>query len=208
MKKLFLFLCCFPVVVFAQTNKFFVGGSLSISSSSYKSENSMTPYTSDVNSFTINPMAGYYLSPQLAIGLSAGYGTSQNRSTMSPTSTIKGHQFSIAPFVLYHFYSFGNFSLVGKGSIEYQSSFSKSESTPYYIDLTESYIYSSSSKTQLYSVSVAPGITYQINNHFRAETYLGYIGYSHEKEPDNNSKTNSFSLSLSNSLIFSLLYFF
>lgn len=191
MKKLVLILCMLPIVAFAQTDKLFVGGDISYYSIDQKMDNS-TLSGSNTDSFIFNPRVGYYLSPNLAIGLSCGYGSGSTNST-------KNHQVAVAPFALYHFYRSGNLSFVGYGSVGYRYYQSRS---------LEGGVYVLSDKTHMISVSVSPGITYDLNKHFRLETYLGSVNYYHTREFPVHMTTNTFSMSFSNSLSFGFLYFF
>lgn len=205
MKKIILLISCLPTLLFAQSNSFFVGGNLSLNSSheNEKTNTNLTS-TSDNTAFNFAPEIGYYLSSKVAIGIAGGYSYNRNKAAGQYISKQTLQKFMISPFVLYHFYTSGKFTFVGKGAVSYLNELSKQDE---HIEDASS-AYTIKNKTRALSLSASPGITYQVSRHFRIESYFGSLGYSFQKSPDIGEKTHGFNVWLSDGLSFGLHYCF
>lgn len=205
MKKIVLLISCLPTLLFAQSNSFFVGGSLSLNSS-HDNEKTITNLnsTTDNTSFNFAPEMGYYLSSRVAVGIEGGYAYSCNKNAVQYTTKQTQQKFMISPFVLYHFYTSGKFTLVGKGAVSYLNEVLKQDE---HIEDASS-AYTTKDRTRTLSISASPGVTYQVSRHFRIESYVGSLRYSYQKSPDRNEKAHGFNLWLSNGLSLGLHYCF
>jgi outer membrane protein len=205
MKKILLLISCLPTLLFAQSNSFFVGGSLSLNSS-HDNEKTLTNLnsTTDYTSFNFAPEMGYYLSSRVAVGIAGGYSYSRNKNAVQYTTKQTQQKFMISPFVLYHFYTSGKFTFVGKGALSYLNELSKQDE---HVENAAS-TYTIKNRTRTLLISASPGVTYQVSRHFRIESYFGSLGYKVQKFPDRDGKAHGFNLWLSDGLSFGLHYCF
>ncbi|RNI26887.1 outer membrane beta-barrel protein [Rufibacter latericius] len=202
MKKLFIaaVLCSTPIWAFAQDfGKTLISGSASYSSS--KTESNFSDDNQKNHRFAINPKVGFFVSPNWAMGLSAGY-----ESSTSPSPAIvlvngnyinllvdyDSHSYTAGPFVRYYKAMGNKAAFFGQASANYI--YVKSE----YEELPVNYI-STPSTNKGGEVNITPGFVFFPSNTIGLEFMMGTIGYSQMKYgtdgSDYSSKSNSFNAS-------------
>src|SRR5690606_17220279 len=123
----------------------FLSGSVGFSSES----------TGDVktNGFNITPSAGYFVSENIAVGLSLGYTSTKDEAPNR--EDIKYSEFGIGAFGRYYFTPANKFSLFGQLGVGSQNGKYEQGSTEV--------------KADGFNVAVAPGINYFVSEHFARE---------------------------------------
>lgn len=178
MKKLFLVGAFALSTVFAASaqdlqGKWFVGGNVSIDNSNNKSTLVKT------NGFEILPMAGTFISSDIAIGAKLGYATSKTKK--DGVQTDKSSDFVIAPFARKYWNISGGLHFFGQaalpisfGTTEYAKDMPKVNSTNF-------------------GVALAPGFDYIVNDWFSIETSFTIFSAGYESsKPKGGKSTNSF----------------
>ena len=146
----------------------------------------------------IRPQAAYFVSDNIAIGITIGYEISKLKQVVVENR----NELNIGAYGRYYFTPQNNFSFFVQGGFLYINR--NIENIP----LTGSSV---TSKISGFQIGAAPGINYFLSKHFAIETFVGILSYQTEK-PSNISdakSTNSFDLSLDISDInFGILYKF
>jgi outer membrane protein len=171
MKKL-LFTAAFAVLGLGLTNaqedddkKGFAKGDFYMSGAiGYASEK-----TGDVkaNTFEFSPSAGYFVSENIAVGVSVGIMTGKNEEP--GLLDVDTTQLNAGVFGRYYFTPGKAFSLFGHLEADYVNA--KVEQGPL------------ESKADGFAFGFAPGISYFVSNNFALEASVGVLGYSSTK-PD------------------------
>jgi hypothetical protein len=169
--------------------------------------------------FNVLPTVGYFVAPNLAVGLGIGYQTEKDTkisTTLFPTTTLvttnetKKPAFVVAPFVRKYWtlgdklYIFGQLAVpmtFGKTEIE-NTSVATSGST------TTTTTASSEAKYTQIGVTVKPGLDYFLNKNWSIEATIGEFGYNNYKPKEGDATNNyNFGLNLS-SVTFGVKYVF
>ncbi len=176
-----------------------LGGNFGFSTGKSKSSEN---YTSHQNSFTINPSFAKFTKSNQLCGIGVGYGYSrlQNKTPNNAQNSNSINQSLGVNVFSQRFYSIAKklyFTLNIPASVYYVYAKNTLESTNAIIE----------NKSNGYSlnVSVAPGLSYQLNNRWLFDAYLSNVinvGFSHSqsKTSNPNSKTKSDSFGISSSL--------
>ena len=178
MKKIVLTMvaACAALTMNAQM---YVGGSLNFNANTETTEATAAGVTvsSDdkTTSFGIAPEVGFKLADNMAVGVAVGFNMSNNEP--SSTKTVKGTDFSIAPYFRYTALTWGNLSLFADAQVTVSTGKETTELT------TTTGKVSSDDKTSGFSVAVVPGISYQLNDQINFVAKLGRgLGYFQTKE--------------------------
>ena len=167
MKKLFVsaaLILCLGMTAQAQEKKMWVGGHIGFMNEKVKDGNSET-------SFTVMPEFGYQLSNHWAIGIRGGYNQTEWKPQTGDKTKITG--FRVEPFARYTV-------LQGKiGGLFVDGVFSYGQ------DKNRTKV-----KTDVYGVSVRPGVSLNLSKCMVLTGSVGILGYTHEKTE--GVKTNTF----------------
>lgn len=182
MKKLLLsgFLvlsCLFMNAQEGLQGTWFAGGQLGFGSTKRNVTISGTDAERKINSFSISPLVGTFVSPDVAVGLAFGYENQKIKVAGEQTSKTNG--FIIQPFARKYWnisgglYFFGQAALpVSFGSEEGANSDSKINTTDIY-------------------VALAPGFDYVINSWLTVETSFTVLSAGYSSEKPKGGKTDS-----------------
>lgn len=179
MKKLFS-LAILALSAFSVSAQIWLGGSLGFDRTKEK-RSQLNNYTVEGTqySFDFSPEIGYNLSDKVAVALSLTYSHSSS-SDISVTNNSTGMQqtggflngatnsYSIAPYVRYYLTD-GRLRLFADGQVGFSTSH------------TQGYDYSSN----MLSVGVRPGLSFDVNDRLGLVCHVGYLGYSHDWSGDN-----------------------
>lgn len=193
MKKILLTMAVAVLTVAASAqSKFYVGGSLEYSSSSFDGK-----ILND--KFTLLPEVGYSLNDKMAIGVELGY-SSESKKSSNPVNTAGTLTFN--PYFRYTFFQLGKVAVFGDGmfSLALENNESRYDGGT-----------TNTSKYTTIGVFVKPGISYSLNDRFSLVAKFGdALGFSSRRSGDSGAKaTTSFSLlKLSNQLAFGFYYNF
>ena len=202
MKKRYLLLVsalCLTFQAFGQSGKFFIGGDVGFSTTSYS--NKGTGYPKSQYDFSLQPSIGYYLSDKLAIGTGLGFSVYGNTYNTNPQVTDATTNFSITPFVRYALIEVNNFSFIGQGSlgVGFGGSGSSTGGTT-----------TTGPSTFNFNFGISPGFQYKLNDKISLETFFGDIGLKYNSTtPKTGSKTSNtnFNFSLGSGLSLGFIYF-
>ncbi|MCX7986874.1 MAG: porin family protein [Bacteroidales bacterium] len=203
MKKITFFLMA-VLVSAAMSGQVFVGGSLGFSTSGSSETSGNTTVDGPTNtSLSINPMIGYYLNSQMAVGAELGLVFTSENNNATPTATkISGTYFSIRPFLRYHLVEMGPISVFGQGSLGI--AFGKSK-------IKTGNVTNDGAKTTALEIAVKPGISYKLTDQIAIEAFIGALSYSSTtvKQPnDDKEKSHELGLNLSSALNLGFVYKF
>lgn len=141
------------------------------------------------NAFTFSPRVGFFVNPNIAVGLALGYTSSTSDEYNSFYEDIverKVSAFEIGAFGRYYFTPASKFSIFGELGVGYVTA--KSE-----LNVPGS----GESKVNGFAVALAPGINYFVSNNFSLEATFGILGYTTMKpDADNAESTDTFSFGL------------
>jgi len=155
--------------------------------------------TGDVktNTFTFSPKAGYFVSENIAVGLSLAYTSTKDEAPgIDGTEETKTNSFGAGAFGRYYFTPASQFSIFGQLGAGFQS------------DKTETG--DVESKSNGFNVGLAPGVSYFVSEHFAIEATFGILGYNTSKpDADGAESTDEFNFGLNMSDInFGIVYKF
>lgn len=162
----------------------FITGNAGYESSKHEASNNSTT-VSEVkeNTFSIVPTFGYFVQPNLAVGLGVGYQTSTTEDVGimgAPTTKDTNSAFVVEPFVRKYWNVSSNFLLFGQLSIPMSFGTAKSEIQSNPAVVTEG-------KMNSFGIVVKPGIDFVIAPNWTIEATVGEFGYrSTTVEPKNN----------------------
>lgn len=153
--------------------------------------------TGDVktNTFTFSPKAGYFVSENIAVGLSLAYTSTKDEAPGTPETTT--NSFGLGAFGRYYFTPASQFSIFGQLGVGMQSDKTEVEGA-------------GEAKSNGFNVGVAPGISYFVSEHFALEATFGILGYNTSKpDADGAESTDEFNFGLNMSDInFGIVYKF
>lgn len=168
-----------------------------------------------LHEFDLSPTVGFNLSEKWEIGLQFSLGKDKSNTTEETVEKIDDlsqltvinyimatYKYSVQPFVRYNFYKTGIVTFFLDGSIGYQ--FNKQDNKLQHT--TESsnkdgmYSYNNTEyKTNIINVGIRPGVKFDVTDHFKLETHLGFVGYSHSSNPE--VKSDRFGINASSTTI-------
>lgn len=135
--------------------------------------------------FEIAPSAGYFVTENIAVGVSVGYLSSK---IDAGTADVKNSTFSVGAFGRYYFTPASKFSIFGQLGVNYLSY--DNEFDPETQTVGEF-------KGNGFGVKVAPGVSYFLAKNFAIEASFGVLGFETTKpDADGAEKTNSFDFGL------------
>lgn len=165
----------------------FISGSFNIGSSKYTNGNYKE------SSFSVAPSVGFFVTDNIAIGGTIGYGSSKITENEGDAD-IKVNALSVGAFGRYYTTPASKFSVFGQLGVAYTS-------TDY-----DALDY----KENGFDVVLSPGVSYFLNNNFAIEASWGALSYTNSKPDFDGAETsNSFEFGLDlNNINFGLLYKF
>ena len=186
---------------FAQPSagKIFIGGNLGLYTVVDKTK---TEGTTQINStdhyITVLPMAGYYLSEKMAVGIRTGIDIQIYKTPDAFMDKEVMSTFVINPFGRYYL-------IAGTGGLFAEASVYTG------IGSDKEYFEADSFKQNLltFSAGVSPGVYYYITSKLSLEAKFGWLGYETDVTKDGDTKeiTNFFGLSISpDTFTFGLTY--
>lgn len=180
MKKLFMLATLMAAATGMASAQMWVGGSVILSSNDSK-ENKIDRSASR---FAFNPTVGYDLNEKLSVAVSLSYNHQSNKTENEIySSSYHSNNFSISPFLRYHYMEWGKLRAFVDGGITYAIN----------------NVCNSDNDTQSIRPFIQPGFAYELNDRFAIETMFGNLSYTHSWA-DNDVYTNSLNLSLTNSI--------
>jgi hypothetical protein len=209
MKKLIVVFLLLPLAGMAQFNKgqVFLGGSMSVQNQYYSSTKTLN------NSFSILPTAGYFINEKWALGGSAGYSYSDQRSTNTNSlgsNSFKNSSFSISAgmFGRRYFAISERFFFVLEGNLNFRRSRSSGSSEQR--DVTGTVITTGSFNSPTYTIgaSVRPLFIFFPLPRWGLEAGLGSLSVSRQENLSDHTGVNSSSLSVSGTFAFGITYYF
>ncbi|WP_062062478.1 hypothetical protein [Aquimarina longa] len=157
-------------------NDIIVSGTFNYSNKNSKSfTNGEEKHSSKINSFTIVPEIGYFLSNNLLIGVRAGYITSTSKNKNSNTYNYKERSYKTSIIGRYYFTSKKRISFFVESEVGYQNTTFKSGSNDANI------LNSNNNKQENYSATLTSGINIFITNSLALTARIGKIGYTKSK---------------------------
>lgn len=178
MKKILMtMVAAFAAVSMNAQNDMYVGGSLGFSTTSYDGNNMG-------NTFKILPEVGMKLDENWGIGVVVGYSNTKRTKEATGTVDLNSNAFTIAPYVRYTAFTFGNVNIFADGIFQYVSGNDESAKAGSAVD----------NKYNTWGLAIQPGVAYNISDNFSLVAKFGsLVGYSSYK-PDGGEATNTFSL--------------
>lgn len=145
--------------------------------------------------FNVSPKAGYFVTNNIAVGLSVAYTNTKDDTDGSEVTT---NSFGVGAFGRYYFTPANKFSFFGQLGVGYQT------------DKTEVEGVDGEFKTNGFNVGVAPGVSYFLSKNIALEATFGILGYNTSKpDADGAESTDSFNIGLDMSDInFGIVYKF
>ncbi|MDQ0594056.1 outer membrane immunogenic protein [Chryseobacterium ginsenosidimutans] len=169
--------------------------------------------------FNVLPTVGYFVAPNLAVGLGIGYQTQKDTNitttqlggtTIVSTNEVKEPAFVVAPFVRKYWTLSDKLFIFGQLAVPMQ--FGKTEIENSTVATSGSTTSTSSTSTEAkytqVGVTVKPGLDYFLNKNWSIEATIGEFGYNNYKPKDGDATNNyNFGLNLS-SVTFGVKYVF
>jgi len=165
--------------------QYFAGGSIGFYVQNVNSESGDIDLNESKRfSTSFSPTAGVFLSDKFAIGLALNTRFSKQETGVDIKNTIKTTDFGLSPFVKYYAVKWNKISLYGKGTIRTMFSKTSNESG----DSVNNF------RSTSISLSVYPGLSYDISDKLQLHTSLNFMdfscGYSVSKNLDTDTKTS------------------
>ena len=132
--------------------------------------------------WSILPEVGYNLDDNWAVGAVLGYGESGKDDN-------KRKRFEISPYARYTAIKLNNINVFLDGTVSYVNNDN------------------AGAKTNVFGVGIKPGVAVNLDEKLSFVAHFGFLGYENSK-PKDGVATNTFGLSLDNSLAFGLYYNF
>ncbi len=168
--KRFIYFVLLVFISISANAQLFVGGHLGFS---YNGGSDKVGNTSvdapSTRIFNFSPMAGYYLTPKMAVGVKLNF-NSIKEETPDDETIEKTKTFGIAPFLRYHAITFNKISVFAQGGIGF--SFASSKTTVNGTSTDEP-------KTTSVGFGMSPGISYELNEHFMLETTINILSVNY-----------------------------
>jgi len=167
---LMLIVASFSAFAQLEKGKILFGGNLNVHA---ERPNNVYDYYLKSNVLGINPVWGYFVNDNLALGINGGY-------TYAYTKEIKfsSHNFLLGPMVRYYVKANGKFALFGQASLDFEVGRAKRA-------------WPSTRKTLTYAFNPAirPGFVYYPTSKIGLELLMGGISYKHETSETSERKS-------------------
>lgn len=216
MKKLLL---AGAVALFGLSNAQIAKGTTYLSGSVGYSQVETNNGNNKTENFNVLPTVGYFVAPNLAVGLGIGYQTQKDTNiattqiggtTIVSTNEVKEPAFVVAPFVRKYWTLSDKLFIFGQLAVPMQ--FGKTEVENNSVTTSGSTTITNSTSTEAkytqIGVTVKPGLDYFLNKNWSIEATIGEFGYNNFKPKDGDATNNyNFGLNLS-SVTFGVKYVF
>ncbi len=193
MKKL---LIASAVALFGLSNAQIAKGTVYLSGTAAYSSTEDNNDDTKTEDFRIIPTVGYFVAPNLAIGVGVGYASSSEKATYNDgfeKATLSA--FVVEPFVRKYWTLGDKLYIFGQLSVPMEFGNSKYEETENNTSFSDKVKYNS------FGVSVKPGLDYFLNKNWTIEATIGEFGYNTTKwdvEGAQNTNNFNFGLNLAN----------
>jgi len=132
------------------------------------------------NSFNISPKVGYFVTPNIALGVALGY--THGKEEAPETADIKSTELAVGVFGRYYATPANSFSVFGELGVDYIHS--KIEA------VTED-------NSNALRIALAPGVSYFISKNFALEAKFGILSYRTDNpDADGVQNTDQFNFGL------------
>ncbi|AZB28959.1 MULTISPECIES: outer membrane beta-barrel protein [Chryseobacterium] len=206
MKKL---LIASAVALFGLSNAQIAKGTVYLSGSVGYSQEESNNGNSKVENFNVLPTVGYFVAPNLAVGVGVGYQTKTTTdidtntfgaATIVDTDKVKKPAFVVEPFVR-KYWTLGE-KLYFFGQLAVPMQFGKTETEGSIVTTTGSTVTTTTTSTEAkytsIGVTVKPGLDYFLNKNWTIEATIGEFGYNNYKPKEGDATNNyNFGLNLS-----------
>ncbi len=174
MKK-FLVAVSLVFVAMTANAQLYLGGSLSFDVTADKDNNGNDLNT--ITSFGLSPEIGYYITDRFDIGIDLNISSLSNKDHPSNTKTTTT-AWGIAPYARYSFFQFGNFEVIGKGSV--------------FVAGGKRKVGSNETKLMTFGLNVTPIIAYNLTSNIALFTELDFVsfGFDRTKVKDGDAATH------------------
>lgn len=125
------------------------------------------------NSFEINPMVGFFVSDNIAIGGQIGYRS--DKSEVDGTTTSEESTLSIGAFGRYYATPANDFSIFGHLGVNY---FTTDHGDADF-------------KTNGFDIALRPGINYFLSDNFAIEATFGRLGFTSQKDDTDGAENQT-----------------
>ncbi|UZT98569.1 outer membrane beta-barrel protein [Chryseobacterium fluminis] len=207
------------VALFGLSNAQIAQGTVYLSGSVGYSQQETNNGNNKTENFNVLPTVGYFVAPNVAIGLGIGYQTQKDTNitttqlggtTIVTTNEVKEPAFVVAPFVRKYWTLSDKLFIFGQLAVPMQ--FGKTEIENSTVATTGATTSTNSTSTEAkytqVGVTVKPGLDYFLNKNWSIEATIGEFGYNNYKPKDGEATNNySFGLNLS-SVTFGVKYVF
>jgi len=207
------------VALFGLSNAQIAQGTVYLSGSVGYSQQETNNGNNKTENFNVLPTVGYFVAPNVAIGLGIGYQTQKDTNitttqlggtTIVTTNEVKEPAFVVAPFVRKYWTLSDKLFIFGQLAVPMQ--FGKTEIENSTVATTGATTSTNSTSTEAkytqVGVTVKPGLDYFLNKNWSIEATIGEFGYNNYKPKDGDATNNySFGLNLS-SVTFGVKYVF
>lgn len=203
MKKLLL---ASAVALFGLSNAQIAKGTVYLSGSAGYSQEETNNGDSKVENFNVLPTVGYFVAPNLAVGVGVGYQTQTTTevdtntigaTTIVNTGKVKMPAFVVEPFVR-KYWTLGD-KLYFFGQLAVPMQFGKVEVEGTSVATTGSTVTTTSTSSEAkytsVGVTVKPGLDYFLNKNWTIEATIGEFGYNNFK-PKDGVATNNYNFGL------------
>ena len=145
-----------------------------------------------VDNFAVVPTVGYFVAPNLAVGLGVGYASTTDKTTFEggyDKETLSA--FVVEPFVRKYWTLGDKLYFFGQLSVPMEFGNEKGEEKVGSTTVSDKVKYNS------FGVSVKPGLDYFLNKNWTIEATIGEFGYNTSKyDVDGAKNVNSFNFGL------------
>jgi opacity protein-like surface antigen len=207
------------IALFGLSNAQIAKGTVYLSGSVGYSQVETNNGNNKTENFNVLPTVGFFVAPNLAVGLGIGYQTQKDTNiattqiggtTIVSTNEVKEPAFVVAPFVRKYWTLSDKLFIFGQLAVPMQ--FGKTEIENSTVATSGSTTTTSSTSTEAkytqVGVTVKPGLDYFLNKNWSIEATIGEFGYNNYKPKDGDATNNyNFGLNLS-SVTFGVKYVF
>lgn len=206
MKKL---LIASAVALFGLSNAQIAKGTVYLSGSVGYSQQETNNGNVKEENFNVLPRAGFFVAPNLAVGLGLGYQTSTDTeittsniggASVVSTDKFKTPAFVVEPFVRKYWTLGDKLYFFGQLAVPMQFGKAEVENTTVatFGGTTETTTTSTEAKYTSVGVTVKPGLDYFLNKNWTIEATIGEFGYNNFKPKEGDATNNyNFGLNLS-----------
>lgn len=207
------------IALFGLSNAQIAKGTTYLSGSVGYSQEERNNGDNKTENFNVLPTVGYFVAPNLAVGLGIGYQTQKDTditrtqlggATIVSTNEVKEPAFVVAPFVRKYWTLSDKLFIFGQLAVPMQFGKTETENTTVATSgsTTSTSSISSEAKYTQIGVTVKPGLDYFLNKNWSIEATIGEFGYNNYKPKDGDATNNyNFGLNLS-SVTFGVKYVF